>query len=190
MFLIQWLCSTARPHLRRLGERPGMSLQMTEWYVFAAVVWRQQRPVQLSCFRLWETPTHTQTHTHTWEEERGLRNLERWKYCSMAATGRLTVCHLSSCAHVQKGGGLEKESLSPNQTQRNGGYLVSSLKRWKSTSVPSTELAIVRRFTKVALPKIEFKAASPDWVTMYLRRPCQLFNCVSCRCRAQTKPAV
>lgn len=86
------------------------------------------------------------------------------------------VCHVSSSAHVQKG--LEIESLSSNQTQRDGGYLVS-LKRWKSTCVPSTELTIVWRFTKAALPKIEFKAAIPGWVTMYLPCRCQLFNCVS-----------
>lgn len=98
-----------------------------------------------------------------------------------------TVCHVSSSAHVQKG--LEIESLSPNQTQRDGGYLVSSLKRWKSTCVPSTELAIVWRFTKAALPKIEFKAAIPGWVTMYLPRRCQLSNCVSQRFSGGRKPA-
>lgn len=96
-----------------------------------------------------------------------------------------TVCHVSSSAHVQKG--LEIESLSSNQTQRDGGYLVS-LKRWKSTCVPSTELPIVWRFTKAALPKIEFKAAIPGWVTMYLPCRCQLFNCVSCWLSGGRKP--
>lgn len=47
---------------------------------------------------------------------------------------------------------LKKESLSSNQTWWKGGYLVSSLKRWKSTSVPSTGLSIVWRFTKATLP--------------------------------------
>ena len=79
-----------------------------------------------------------------------------------------------------------KFELKPNTVKR--GYLVSSLKRWKSASVPSTELSIVWRFTKATLPKIEFKAASPDWVTMYLLCCCQVFYCVHVGFKSEQSP--
>lgn len=117
MVLIRWLCSATRPHVRRLGERPGMLLQMTGGGGGGGGL--HNRPVSAV-----EKLQHTHAGRARPEEPGATEKLLGG--CDRTAD---RVCRLSSCAHVEKGGGLEKESLSPNQTQRNGGYLVSSLKR-------------------------------------------------------------
>lgn len=73
---------------------------------------------------------------------------------------------------------LRKKVCPQTKHREKARYLVPHLKGENQPQCLN-RLPIVWRFTKAALPKIEFKASSADWVSMYLQSCCQRFNCVS-----------